>query len=419
MSSKNASLEGLPDELVQEIITHLDAIRSCDTLFRFTKHQKDVAIEANRQSDNHIRRLALYSLCLTSRCLKRMATPILYASFIGTAAEHGTKPLQLFRERILDSSDSGEELNKYLKYVEIRRMDKKCQNDSIPPHTVAQHYLTMLADVVKQAVNLQHLSIENIEDHERSFWRHLVPGRETTLSPTPNPGAEHVFSKLQTLCVNTTLQHYGLHAETISFDQICSVVSTAPMLTDFRARSVVARPPASMPQLGLWKTLQRLEITACRLEIEAVAKEEASDSDVDEDYVEMVPLKPLGTLRPFERLSKLVISQNCLLGASTPYADFSRNAPPIAELLSPSLTSFTMLIGVESQYRAGYKSLDTSTVLRDFVAECGASDLSLEDVSFQAEFELSAAPKTTKAFLDIGVRYEQVLERYWVHEAFR
>ncbi|KAI4678932.1 uncharacterized protein J4E88_006220 [Alternaria novae-zelandiae] len=473
MNSKNASLEGLPDELVQEIITHLDAIRSYDTLFRYTEHQKNVAIEANRQSDNHIRRLALYSLCLTSRCLRRMATPILYASFIGTAAEHGTEPLQFFRERILDSSRSVEELNKYLKYVEIRRMDKKCQNDSIPPHTVAQHYLTMLADVVKQAVNLQHLSIENIEDHERSFWRHLVPGRETTLSPTPNPGAEHVFSKLQTLCVNTTLQHYGLHAETISFDQICSVVSTAPMLTDFRARSVVARPPASMPQLGLWKTLQRLEITACRLEIEAVAsilsaceglrhvvciwmpledfegspsdlyasllrhadtleslhldireimfrsEEEASDSDIDEDYVEMVPLKPLGTLRPFERLSKLVISQNGLLGASAPYANFSRNAPPMAELLSPSLTSLTMLLGVESQYRMGYKSLDTSIVLRNFIAECRTSDLSLEDVSFQAEFELSAAPETTKAFLDIGVRYEQVLERYWVHDAFR
>ena len=114
MSSKKASLEGLPDELVQEITTHLDTIRSYDTLFRYTKHQKDVAIEVNRQSDNHIRRLALYSLCLTSHCLKRMATPILYASFIGTAAEHGTEPLQLFRERFLDSSGSGEELNKYL-----------------------------------------------------------------------------------------------------------------------------------------------------------------------------------------------------------------------------------------------------------------------------------------------------------------
>jgi len=473
MSSKNASLEGLPDELVQEIITHLDAIRSYDTLFRYTEHQKNVAIEANRQSDNHIRRLALYSLCLTSRRLRRMATPILYASFIGTAAEHDTEPLQLFRERILDSSGSGEELNKYLKYVEIRRMDKKLQNDSIPPHTIARHYLTMLADVVKQATNLQHLSIENIEDRDRSFWRYFVPGREITHSPTSNPGAEHIFSKLQTLCVNTTLQHYGLDAKTISFDQICSVVSTAPMLTDFRARSVVARSPASMRQLGSWQTLQRLEITSCRLGIEAMAsilsaceglrhvvctwmpiedfegspsdlyasllrhadtleflhldireiifrsEEEASDSDLDEDYVEMVPLKPLGTLRPFERLSKLVISQNGLLGASAPYADFSRNAPPIAELLSPSLTSLTMLLGVESQYRMGYKSLDKSTVLRNFIAECRTSDLSLEDVSLQAEFELSAAPKTTKAFLDIGVRYEQVLERYWVHEAFR
>ena len=133
----------------------------------------------------------------------------------------------------------------------------------------------------------------------------------------------------------------------------------------------------------------------------------------------MVPLKPLGTLRPFKRLSKLVISQNCLLGATTLCADLSKNVPSIAELLSPSLTSFTMLIGVESQYRVGYKSLDKSTVLRDFIAECRTSDLSLEEVSFQAEFELSAAPKTTKAFLDVGVRYEQVLERYWVHEAFR
>lgn len=475
MEFEHESLDVLPDEMVQEIIGQLGVIRSYDTQFKYTKHQKDGVLEANRQYENQIRRLALYNLCLTSRRLRRLANPILYASFIGTATEHGTETLQLWRERVLDRSGSGEELNKYLKYVEIRRMDKWCQNDNIPPHIIAQHYLTVLADVVKQAPNLQHLSIENIEDHERSFWKHLVLEQDTSPSSAPKPVAEHVFSKLRTLCVHTATRGYYMDDRTMSFPQICPYISTAPMLNDFRACGVASHPSESMPQLGCWNTLQRLEITECFLEIESVASvlsaceglrhvvctwnsledvegrpsdlyasllrhaetleflhldlrelmfrsEEDSDSNLaeeDEGYADQVLLEPLGTLRPFERLSELILSQNCLLGVFPPYGDFPESASPIAELLSRSITNFTMLLGYESLHRVGYKSMDESSYLWDLVSGCRPSDLSLQDLSFRAKHKLSEAPELTQAFLDVGVRYEQVMEQSFIHEAFR
>jgi hypothetical protein len=462
MVSENASLDGLPDELMQEIVEQLNAIRSYDVRPPELTHPEDLEKDKKRQHENHIRQLALHSLCLTSHRLRRIATPMLYAYFIGTATEYGIERLRLFNERLLASTVSGDGLDKHLKYMEVRLSDylgnESYSNRTNPPDAVVGRYFRILADFVKRITHLQHLSVASLENWEMSFWKHLMP-EQNTLSPMTTTPEENLFSKLETLCLYIYIKVYDWDEDTVSFEQIGSLVATAPLLSDFRASGVMSQELDQTYELGPWKMLQRIEITECFLDLQAFANllsaceglkhvtctwaftddvdtETPSDlyyslskhsqtletlhldlrllmftfepDDIDDE--ESVVLEPLGTLQSFNRLKTLIISKNCLLGTITPLVELS--SPPIAGLLSPSMTRFAMLVDHEN-------SLDDSIFLWDLVAECSTSDLNLQDVRIQAEYELPKMPKITKAFTDVGVHFERMLYQRWALDPFR
>jgi hypothetical protein len=183
----------------------------------------------------------------------------------------------------------------------------------------------------------------------------------------------------------------------VSFGQIGSLLTTAPLLSDFRAFGVASRELDQTYQLGPWKMLQRIEITECLLGLQAFATvlsvceglkhvictwafiedlydetpsdlypsllkhsqtletlhfdlrlftfEPDTEDDLDGDPV---ALEPLGTLQPSNRLKTLIISKSCLLGTLIPFDVLSRSSPPIAGLLSPSMTRFTFLLSHEN-----------------------------------------------------------------------
>ena len=81
------ALLDLPDELLLLIISQLHALRLDKTQSEAFKHKEK---ETDRQYENHHRRIALHSLCLTSKILNRLAVPVLYSAFTGSTTRYGT-----------------------------------------------------------------------------------------------------------------------------------------------------------------------------------------------------------------------------------------------------------------------------------------------------------------------------------------
>lgn len=81
------TLLDLPDELLLLIVSQLHAIRLDKTQ---SQAFKDRAKETDRQYENYYRRVALYSLCLTSRRFNRLAVPVLYSATVGSTTRYGT-----------------------------------------------------------------------------------------------------------------------------------------------------------------------------------------------------------------------------------------------------------------------------------------------------------------------------------------
>jgi hypothetical protein len=65
MVSENASLDGLPDELVQEIIEQLNAIRSYSVRPADFTHPEDLEKDKKRPHENHIRQTLRYNAIST------------------------------------------------------------------------------------------------------------------------------------------------------------------------------------------------------------------------------------------------------------------------------------------------------------------------------------------------------------------
>lgn len=81
------TLLDLPEELLLLIISQLHALRLDKTQSEAFKNKEK---ETDRQYENHYRRIALHSLCLTSRRLNRLAVPVLYSAFTGSTTRYGT-----------------------------------------------------------------------------------------------------------------------------------------------------------------------------------------------------------------------------------------------------------------------------------------------------------------------------------------
>ncbi|CAN9390604.1 unnamed protein product [Alternaria alternata] len=229
-------------------------------------------------------------------------------------------------------------------------------------------------------------------------------------------------------------------------------MSRAPVLSDFRAHGVATFAlPAQPPELSIFGMLKRLEITECMLEIGEVAKMLSACNELQhvvctwaflDDTTGTIPdlfiallhhAETLASLRldlrqvrtdedlddpqcfgsflPFKTLKTLAVSDYCLPAFSnlihrerTPCYDTTVPPPSMAELLPPSLTSFTMLIG-ESDEISG-ESSDLSPDLWVWVNKYASSGLNLEHFIVEGYNVEMVDPSITKAFLDLGVQFE-------------
>jgi hypothetical protein len=229
-------------------------------------------------------------------------------------------------------------------------------------------------------------------------------------------------------------------------------MSRAPVLSDFRAHGVATFAlPAQPPELSIFGMLKRLEITECMLEIGEVAKTLSACNELQhvvctwaflDDTTGTIPdlfialmhhtetLESLrldlrqvrtdeyldesqcfGSFLPFKTLKTLAVSDYCLPAFSnliheerTLYYDRAVPPPLMAELLPPSLTSFTMLTGEPDEISG--ESTDLSPDLWVWVKKYASSGLNLKHFiveSYDAEIE---DPSITMAFFDLGVQFE-------------
>jgi hypothetical protein len=277
MTTSNAAFGNLAEELAEEILFHLSSIRSYEPQSTAFKDKKN---EKARQRKNRVRQRALYAICLTSHCLRRIATPILYASFTGSATLHGWKTLQLFKRTICTPQATNIATLRInhaecLLYLENRLSDYLGNNlydDMEPSHAenMVANYFCMLADVIRSAPNLQHLSVVSLETTDVSLWGYLLPGHCSLTLDEKNP-AGHGLTKLQTLCLQIHMAAYDSANVDISFHDICLAMTRVPLLSDFRASGVATSgQPLSHLESGSFKRLQRLEITECVLDFDEI-----------------------------------------------------------------------------------------------------------------------------------------------------
>ncbi|KAF1851263.1 uncharacterized protein K460DRAFT_329100 [Cucurbitaria berberidis CBS 394.84] len=443
----------LPDELILETIRHLSSIRSYEpqsTAF------KDKERERARQFENGVRQLALHSICLTSHRFRRIATPTLYASFLGSATLHGFDHVKLFYRTVsIPGYAVGLKvrLAEYVQYVENRLSDHLGNSlcaDTEYYDTVIMvvRYFSLLADVIKQAPNVQHLSVVSLEAEQVSFWNHILPSHYSTLAPSSSKMvADHGFRKLQTLCVQIHMGGYALRADLDWFRNICSAMTSVPSLADLRVSGVMTSGSFS-PISGSFKSLKRIEITECVLSFDEVvdiwsaceglrhiACEWAYYGAGDEPWelysgllqhtktLETLTLDmrevrfmsnaapPLfGSLRSFAHLESLVICETLLRVSALPLLEFPDQLLQhrITELLPEQMKSFALLLYSNDRHEnEPHDRLDEILALWNVVEDCKTTIPSLKVVSVICGVPL-CAPKLKEAFNKVGVQFEVI-----------
>ena len=306
---------------------------------------------------------------------------------------------------------------------------------------VARYFL-LLADIVRCAPNMQHLSVASLETNDISFWNRVVHRRDEAASSGPTLLAVNGFRNLQTLCVQLHTKGYGLGRDAASFRRICSAMASLPSLVDFRASGVMTTEfPGPDLSIGAFKSLQRLELIECVLDIYEVVDlwsackglrhinciwsyltvdAGATPSDlypgllphirtletlhldlreVRWDYEHTRSLLLLGTLQPFERLENLIISQTGLLAHDTVISGSSLARP--RGLLPVDLNRLVLLLN-ESETYSGW--LDHSYSMKNLYEDCKASAPNLRDIVVKCRSPPSPAPLLTAEFAKIGVR---------------
>ncbi len=457
MGISKTTFTDLPDELILEIVRYLGCIRSYEpqsTAF------KEKAKEKSRQLENHVRQVGLYSLCLMSHRLRQIATPTLYASFSGTATWHGYQPLQLFHRTISNPANAfgfDVRLADFLEYTENRLCDYRGNNlyddtEFYGAVDMISHYFGLLAGIVKQARNLQHLSVVSLETCDVSFWDHILPAQKGLKELRFfRKIAGHGLPKLKTLCYQVHTEGQEFDVDAAELGRVCVALIGAPSLTDLRASGVTSSNFCPS-YFGSFEKLKRIEITECILEIYEVVDIWAACKDLQHIVCEWAYLdcrhgealsdlyngllrhaKTLQTLeldmrevrfeeeflldaqildsfRLFTALKSMVICETSLLGATMTLLDFPDQLLErrIAQLLPKNLESYTLLL--ESHY--GYDDdwrLDEIFPLW-YLAEDSKKNLpNLKDVSVRYPLDLSA-PNLARAFEEAELQFRIIKE---------
>jgi len=367
--------------------------------------------------------------------------PLLYASFVSSATSYGFRPLQLFHRTICNPSPPiGFEIRlaSCLLYVENRLSDylgnslyEDTESDDALP--MITQYFRLLADIVNHAPNLRHLNVVSLETREISFWRHILPD-------DANPRVDAVLPKLQSLSsqFHAKVQAHDRHEA--GFRRICSAMTAVTMLTDLRVSGFMA-DRATLPTIGMFKWIERLEITECVLSYEDISELWAACNGLrhitcewafldcaydmsshlytalerhattletlylDTGEVRMPPPPKLYSLRPFTSLRSLSICETAL-GVSWFIID---NEEPLqcrlSELLPGGLEHLTLCM------HSIYVPMDDHPLdmvpdlwdLADDVRQCLPG---LRVFRIQSDESKFGAPRLAKAFENVGVHLD-------------
>jgi len=429
------SLMDLPDELLLQITDHFHVIRSFQPQSEAFKLKNQ---ERTRQCENHIRQKTLYSLCLTSRRLRRISEPVLYSAFVSSTTWRGFEPIKRFHQTI----SKHPEFAQRLQYVENRLSDYLGNGlyddmNFFGAVDMVEEYFLKLASIVNHSPNIEHLSVVSLETSDVSFWRHVLG---TKLQSTI---ATHGFPKLQTLCLQIQSGDYGLIDGSGWFRRITDALTTVPTLKTLRANGVVSSGDFS-PLPGRYKCLETIEISECILDFDQVVQLtsacenlkhfgcqwaflncnalvhpsdlfdglsphkdtlESLRLDVREARFQHGPfeMEPLGCLREFTALKSVTICGTTLLATNHSLLDFPDQQLPyrIAELLPPSLESLTLLMHSNHGYDDDFR-IDEAFALWDLAEDCEEMLPKLKEVNIRSPHVL-AGINLTEQFKEIGV----------------
>jgi len=271
----SASLPGLPDELMLQIVSSFKAIRSDEPQ---SQAFRDKTKEKDRQQQNRHHQAVLYSLCLTSRSINQIAIPLLYSSFVGSTTLHGIRLLRSFLATVTSRS----ELENYIEYVENRLSDYLGNDllhdmDFHEAESMVAEYFVKLAILVRRSPNIRHLCIISIESLDISFWSHLLPS-----GPPVHRFdiADHGFPKLRTLAFQTNTQHrYAQVSPAASFSTIFTGMGAAPNLSQVRASGLVFGPATSAWQP--FANLRQIDLTEVESDFEDVDRILSACNDLE------------------------------------------------------------------------------------------------------------------------------------------
>lgn len=445
-----ACLHDLPDEMIVEIFTHLNCIRSFETQSKAFKNKDR---ERARQHENNLRTRSLYSLCLTSHRLRALATSILYANYCGASSLPGAARLRCFQRTIASPTNAvglNLRLSQCVRYIENRSADisgdilsNSIRNDDLR-HKMARYH-ALLANVVRLSPNLRHLSVVTLEIDGISFWDHIVLADIASPTLAASSGvAGHGFLSLQSLCVQVhTVSHTGRPS---ALDRLWQGVGSIPQLTDLRVSSVVSGFP-SIPPPGTFRVLQRLEIIECGLDFEELNvilsacrslkhigcqwafrnEEDKGPSDLHASlmrhsstletfhldirnirYDEIASQRSdrLGTLRAFTCLRAITICESSLVDINShrlqsPLNDRSFR---IADQLPTNVEDVTLLMSM-TERSIMQRETDEAVLLWQLVDDCRLTLHELTRVCISSNFTISV-PKLERAFSDIGVHLD-------------
>ncbi|KAF2854226.1 hypothetical protein T440DRAFT_270734 [Plenodomus tracheiphilus IPT5] len=276
-SPPSKGFRDLPDELLLEIMTRLEVIRAYEPQSTAWSWHNWVG-EGIRQGINQERQRTLHAICLTSRRLRRIATPILYAAFTGTSTWKGIEHLKSFHRTVSNREATvahGVPFSKHLRYIENRLSDhygNSLYKDTAGYDTMQMtaRYFYLLAEIVKLAPNLQHLCVVSLETEEISFWKHIMASAQTA---DPAVNSTMSFSKLETLCFQINTSAFRRRSGEVWFAHIFSTMASVPLLKELRACGVMSNnnaPVALATPLAPFRKLQRLEITKCLLDFDEI-----------------------------------------------------------------------------------------------------------------------------------------------------
>ncbi|KAF2731118.1 hypothetical protein EJ04DRAFT_16430 [Polyplosphaeria fusca] len=187
MSSHASNFDSLPDELVLEIVRHLQLVRKTSST---SSRGQASNYEDNRQDENAARSGALQALCLVNRHISGIATPILYSSFI---LDLSTRPDRCPTSLLLHTIIQKPHLAKNIQYIENRIEDvvsRTSQHDFYEWFGSAQRHQR---EILAKGCTLWE---STLSDNETSWVKHFMEypdEAEIALLIALSPNLAHLY----------------------------------------------------------------------------------------------------------------------------------------------------------------------------------------------------------------------------------